>query len=163
MGTLSPMPEQSAHDLTDQVRVLRALRAHVMDDERALAASRMSGLITARAAFDEHVRIGQMRADDHRLTGAIRRQATEAHPSLAARAERVLLLVDEVLALEHEAAAGDDPAMRRAMARQAEAELVTEAEALGRAMDAARATRTATPAPAAPSAHGRPALILMRD
>ena len=171
MGTVPSMPDPTAADLTEQVRVLRALRSHVRDDERALAASRTAGLISARAAFAEHTRIGLLRADDHRLTQMIRRQAIEADAALASRAEQLLVLVDEVLALEHEAVTGDDPSMRRAMARQAEAEMLAEAEALSQAIETARATRraramrrgqAAQAAPEATHGHDRASLRLIR-
>jgi len=164
MGTVPPMPDPTAADLTEQVRVLRALRCHVRDDERALAASRTAGLISARAAFAEHTRIGLLRADDHRLTQMIRRQAIEADAALATRAEQLLVLVDEVLALEHEAITGDDPSMRRAMTRQAETEMLTAAEALSQAIETAHSTRRARAArrveaaPVAPRSNGRAVL-----
>lgn len=147
------MHEVHSHDLPERIRVLRALRTMVMEDDLALARSRTSGSLTARAAFDERLRLGALRSDDRRLTAEIRRQALSAHPSLAGRAERLLMLVDEVIALEQEAVAGDDPAMRRAMARQAEAEMIAEADALGTAIAASVAIPEPVAAAGGPSRH----------
>lgn len=147
------MHEVPTHDLPERIRVLRTLRTMVMEDDLALARSRASGSLTARAALDERLRLGALRADDRRLTAEIRRQALGAHPSLAARAERLLMLVDEVITLEQEAAVADDPAMGRAMARQAEAEMIAEASALAMAIAASVATPEPADAAGGPSRH----------
>ncbi|GEM_PF-2081597 len=137
-------------DLPDRIRILRALRSQVVGDDAALAQARTTGALSASQAFDERLRIGALRADDRRLTHELRRQATAADPALASRMERLLMLVDEVTMLEHEAAVGDDPSMRLAMARQAEGELVAEAGALAQAIAAAHeraASGTQAPGP----------------
>jgi len=135
-------------ELPARIDALLDLRARILAAEMEASTARPPA--SAAERFDQRTRTGALRHRYAHAVRTLREQIAGDGPEARHRFATALLLVDEVVQLQHEAATDDDRPMHAAMAEQAHAELRAEVAA----MMGARATA------AAPAA--LPALRLVR-
>lgn len=126
--------------LPSRIDVLLDLRARVLAAETALDDTAPAS--SAAERFDRRTRVGALRHEFASEVSALRRDLAGDDPVARRRIACILMLIDEIVHLRHEATTAPDPAMRAAMESQALAELHAE---LAGVMDM-RATRADKPA-----------------
>lgn len=125
--------------LPSRIDALLDLRARVLAAEVALDDSAPAS--SAAERFDRRTRTGALRHEFAREVGALRHDLTGDDPVARRRIACILMLIDEIVQLRHEATTASNPAMRAAMEAQAQAELHAEVAGM---MDM-RATRADRP------------------